>query len=214
MTADNLEGQEVDVLIKELSSAPKKPVVAKTAVKPGIAPTTAPPAAPVPVPALFPPPPRVVHTGGSPKPFAMPKVRRSFLPAFNLPSMPSWPAMPPGLSWPSLPRLNRMRASAAALPAPTQPNLVRMCVGLGVLLGTAMEFWPYPKSGVLWLLFYFFSVGMVLVSGIWSARLTWETRLGYAHTIAVAVVLWGMTLVAEETLRYGYVTTEAAGFLP
>lgn len=63
-----------------------------------------------------------------------------------------------------------------------------------------MPYWPYPKAGALWLLWYLFAVGMVLVAGIWSARLTWNTRQGVAHTVALGVVLWGITLAAEETI--------------
>jgi hypothetical protein len=41
---------------------------------------------------------------------------------------------------------------------------------------------------------------MVVVAGVWSARLTWNTRLPMAHTVALFVVLWGITLAAEEAL--------------
>ena len=80
-----------------------------------------------------------------------------------------------------------------------QVTVVRMCVGLGVLLGLAMPYWPYPKAGTWWTLFYLFAVGMVVVAGIWSARLTWKTRLGIAHTVALGVLLWGLTLAAEAS---------------
>jgi len=103
------------------------------------------------------------------------------LPALRLPSLPAV----------SLPRLNQIRVP--------QSVVVRSCVGLGVLLSAAMPFWPYPKAGVWWVL-YLFSVGMVVVAGVWSARLTWNTRLGMAHTVALFVVLWGITLAAEEAL--------------
>lgn len=87
-----------------------------------------------------------------------------------------------------------------------------MHVGLAVLLGSAMPYWPYPKDGTWWLLFYMFAVAMVLVAGVWSARLTWVTRLGVAHVVALGVVLWGITLAAEETLRSGYVPPDAMRF--
>jgi hypothetical protein len=103
------------------------------------------------------------------------------LPAFRLPSLPSV----------SLPRLSQMRVPQSAV--------VRSCVALGVLLSVAMPFWPYPKAGIWWVL-YLFSVGMVVVAGVWSARLTWNTRLPMAHTVALFVVLWGITLAAEEAL--------------
>jgi hypothetical protein len=95
---------------------------------------------------------------------------------------------------------------------PGQVAVVRMYVGLAVLLGSAMPYWPYPKAGTWWLLFYLFAVAMVLIAGIWSARLTWITRLGVAHIVALSVVLWGITLAAEETLRSGYVPPDAVWF--
>jgi len=63
-----------------------------------------------------------------------------------------------------------------------------------------MPFWPYPKDGMWWLLFYLFADALVVIAGIWSAQLTWRTRLGVAHTVALCVVLWGITLAAEDTL--------------
>jgi len=92
--------------------------------------------------------------------------------------------------------------------------VARMCVGLGVSLSIAMPFWPYPRIGLWWMLFYLFAIGLVLVSGVWSAKLTWTTRLAYAHIVALGVVLWGLTLVTEETMRNGYFTAEASGFWP
>ena len=78
-----------------------------------------------------------------------------------------------------------------------------------------MPYWPYPKASAWWLFLYLCAIGMVLVAGIWSARLTWDTRLGAAHTVALGVVLWGITLAAEETLPLvGYVKTDAVSFFP
>jgi hypothetical protein len=59
-----------------------------------------------------------------------------------------------------------------------------------------MTYWPYPKTYWLGLLLYFLSLGLVLVSGIWGARLSWDARLGTAHTIALGTVAWAIGLAA------------------
>ena len=79
------------------------------------------------------------------------------------------------------------------------------CVALGVMLGVALPFWPYPHSCGLWLLLYGSAVWMEVVAGIWGARLTWQTRLGLAHIVALVTILWGLALTAEQVLpRVGY----------
>jgi hypothetical protein len=181
MAGDNLDGPELDVLIRDLSEAPKKKAVAAQ-------PAGNRPAAPILVSSVV----RPVGPGVTAPPVAPRKTRKSFLPAISLPAMPALPAFRlPSLPSVSLPRLSQMRVPQSAV--------VRSCVALGVLLSVAMPFWPYPKAGIWWVL-YLFSVGMVVVAGVWSARLTWNTRLPMAHTVALFVVLWGITLAAEEAL--------------
>ena len=103
----------------------------------------------------------------------------------------------------------------SGITGPRQVTVVRMMVGLGVLLGAAMPYWPYPKACAWWLLLYLFAVAMVVVAGVWSARLTWNMRLGIAHVVAIGIVLWGITLAAEETLpRIGYAKAEAVWWCP
>jgi hypothetical protein len=95
----------------------------------------------------------------------------------------------------------------------TGTTVVWTSLGLGVALGVAMPFWPYPKACAWWLLLYLCAVAMVVVAGVWAARLTWVTRLGVAHMVALGVVFWGITLAADETLpRIGYAKTEAVWF--
>lgn len=94
-------------------------------------------------------------------------------------------------------------------------GVVRMCVALGAALAVAVPFWPYPKACAWWLLAYMIAVGMVLVAGVWSSRLTWDARLGYAHMAALATVFWGAVLAAEEILpRIGYAQTSATWLCP
>ena len=175
MSADDLDGPELDGLILELSSPARKAVaVAPERAKPAEAAPVAPPAPEAPA---F----RSVVRSSGPGAAQLvvpPRRRKGFLPAFSLPPLPKMPR----------------------IPKPRQVTVVRMCVGLGVTLSSAMPYWPYPKAGALWLIWYFFAIAMVVVAGIWSARLTWNTRLGVAHTVALCVVFWGITLAAEETI--------------
>ena len=194
MNDDNLERKEVELLIETLSSPPRKPAAAQSANQ-----------------AADPP-------GGKPKTFIS-AINLPPLPAvathsktkrFSLPELPSLPAL-------NLPRLSRMPRFSAmrGLTAPRTVTVVRMCVGLGVLLALAMPYWPYPKACTWWLFAYLFAVAMVVIAGIWAARMTWATRLGVAHTVAICVILWGITLAAEETLpRVGYAKADAVWFCP
>jgi uncharacterized membrane protein len=78
--------------------------------------------------------------------------------------------------------------------------MVRMWVGLGVVHSAAMTFWPYPKTYFWGLVLYLLSLALVLVTGVWGARLSWEARLGAAHTVALGTVVSAIALAAAETL--------------
>ena len=78
--------------------------------------------------------------------------------------------------------------------------MVRCWVALGVIYSASLAFWPYPKTYFWGMVFYLLSLGLVLISGIWGARMSWEARLGAAHTIALGTVLWAVKLVAVDTL--------------
>jgi hypothetical protein len=96
---------------------------------------------------------------------------------------------------------------------PMSAGWTRASVGLGVLLAVAMPQWPYARDCGGWLILYLVAVGMVVIAGIWGARLTWDGRLGYAHIIALGTVLWGLTLTSQEVLpRIGYAHAQAAWF--
>jgi hypothetical protein len=83
-------------------------------------------------------------------------------------------------------------------------------VGLGVLLGTALTQWPYPRTCGWWLLGYSIAVVIVVVTGMRGALLSWKSRLGLAHAIALGTILWGLVLAAQEILpRVGYARTSA-----
>jgi hypothetical protein len=68
-----------------------------------------------------------------------------------------------------------------------------------------MPYWPYSQAWPWGLLLYLSAVLLVLVTGIWGAKLTWSARLPAAHTIAVGTVCWGVALLVAEALpRIGY----------
>ena len=198
MSADNLEGKEVDYLIKELSS--RKPGAPKPAAPPLTIPTGESVGTPAPVPTIAAPGPR--STNRVVAPVASPK---TFVSAIRVrPAMKSMGLNFDAISLPSI-----------GLPALSEVNTVRAWVGLGAALALAMPFWPYPKAYSWWLFLYLFAVAMVVVAGVWSARLTWITRLAVAHVLALSIVLWGLTLATAETLpRIGYAKTEATWFHP
>ena len=97
--------------------------------------------------------------------------------------------------------LARMRP----IKSPLSTAAVWSCVGLGVLLGAALPQWPYAKACGWWLGLYMAAVGIVVVAGLWGAHASWRSRLGFAHVIAVATIIWGLALTAQEVLpRVGY----------
>lgn len=90
---------------------------------------------------------------------------------------------------------------------------VRAWVGLGVLLGAAVPQWPYARACGWWLILYLFAVEMVVIAGIWGARLTWQRRLGFTHIVALGTILWGLVLSSLEVLpRVGYAKAQATWF--
>jgi hypothetical protein len=83
---------------------------------------------------------------------------------------------------------------------PGQVAIVRMWVGMSVVYCASLSFWPYPKTYLWGMVLYVLSLGLVLVSGVWGARLTWQARLGAAHTMSVGTVFWAVGLAVAETL--------------
>jgi len=97
---------------------------------------------------------------------------------------------------PELPELNLGRN----LRRPGPVAMVRLWVALGAVHAATMTFWPYPKTYFWGLVLYLFCLSVVLVAGIWGARLSWDARLGAAHTISVGATVWTVALAAAETL--------------
>jgi hypothetical protein len=96
---------------------------------------------------------------------------------------------------------------------PRRAGVVRACVVLGVMLGIALPFWPYSRGCGWGLDLYLASVELAVIAGCWGARQTWDARLGFTHLAALATILWGFVLTAQEVLpRVGYAKTQAAWF--
>jgi hypothetical protein len=105
----------------------------------------------------------------------------------------------------------RFTISLSRQAAPMRPIGVWSCVTLGVVLGVALVQWPYARSCGWSLSLYLSSVGMLLIAGIWGAWHAWDSRIGVAHIVAIATILWGCSLAAQEVLpRVGYAKQSAA----
>jgi len=103
--------------------------------------------------------------------------------------------------------LSRMRP----IGGPMRPGAVWGCVALGVILGIALPQWPYARACGWWLLLYLTAVGTVVVAGAWGARVSWRSRIGLAHIVAMGTMIWGLALTAQEVLpRVGYAKTRLA----
>jgi hypothetical protein len=95
--------------------------------------------------------------------------------------------------------------------SPMRPGAVWGCVSLGVLLGIALPQWPYERACGSWLLLYLTAVMIVVLAGTWASRVTWTSRIGPAHFLAVCTIIWGLALTAHEVLpRVGYAKTRLA----
>ena len=200
MASDDRDRQEVDRLVRELS-APKPPVAPKAVLpEPAVSQASA----------LPPPERRIRPSRWTSARILMPAMRAAEprktlasiikLPALPALELPPWPAFKlpplPALRLPSLPAL-RLPALAEAI---SPLLIVRAWVTLALVLGVSMPYWPYPKTYLLGLLLYLFAVALLVVAGVWSAKLTWDVRLGGAHTVSIGIVLWAIALVAAETI--------------
>lgn len=88
-------------------------------------------------------------------------------------------------------------------------------VGLGLLVGIGMPFWPYSHGCGFTLLFYLVGVLAVVVAGVWSGLSSWKRRMGLAHVLSQLLVIWGLVLAAAVVLpRIGYAKAAATWFCP
>ncbi len=86
-------------------------------------------------------------------------------------------------------------------------------VALGLLIGIGMTQWPYTHGCGLKLIFYMTGVVAVIAAGFWSSISSWRRRLGVAHVLSQALIIWGLVLAAREILpRVGYAKAPPSGF--
>jgi hypothetical protein len=172
MGGDEFDSEQIDLLVRELMAARPVPVPAQPVVTQQVAPS----------PVERRPGTRWTNV-------------RLLMPSKPAPGLSARFAFLSNITLPQLPDLSRF----FRMPGPI--TMLRLWVGLGALHCASMTFWPYPKTYLWGLVFYLLSLSLVLVTGIWGARLSWEARLGAAHTVALCTVLWAVTLAATDTMR-------------
>jgi hypothetical protein len=110
-----------------------------------------------------------------------------------------------------------LAAAGAAVPAvpgatPAAPSRAGVIarVGLALVLGVGVMFWPYAAACGAGLFAYLGAVAAVAAAGVWAATATWRARAGRSHVVALLVLAWGLALTAIEVLpRLGYATDPA-----
>jgi hypothetical protein len=189
MASDDIDRVEVDRLVTELAHPPKPSPKVKSAFAALVSEASTPPAA---RPAASPGGP-VMGRHWTTAHLLMPATRVERRKRFVLPATISFAK----LRKLAVQKLRETHWSAIS---------VRTFVGLGVLLSAAMPYWPYSHAWSWGLLLYLCAVELIVVTGIWGAKLTWDAHLPAAHTVAVGTVIWGLGLIAAETVpRIAYV---------
>lgn len=116
-------------------------------------------------------------------------------------------APPPPTPSAGAPKSAPAAAPALALPAGTGTSGagVYFRLLLAVAVGVGIIFWPYANRCGLGLAGYLGAVGVVIVSGAWSAVWTFRHRAARAHLLSLLLVLWGLVLAGLDVLpRIGY----------
>lgn len=123
------------------------------------------------------------------------------IPDSALPPQKAAPAPSPGGGRPA------PGPSALSAPAPTGTSTfgVFARLGLALVLGVAIAYWPYSARCGLGLGLYLGAVGTLITAGVWSSIWTWRHRAAKGHTLALLLVLWGLVLGAIDVLpRVGW----------
>lgn len=91
---------------------------------------------------------------------------------------------------------------------------IRVVLGVLVGIGVAPGVWPYTHGCGLRLIFYLTGVGTVIAAGLWSSVSSWKRRLGAAHVIAQALIIWGVLLLTSEIVPRVGAAAHAAWLCP
>ena len=84
-------------------------------------------------------------------------------------------------------------------------------LSVAVILGAAVNWWPYGRNCGFGLAAYVAATAMIIVAGIWVVVCTWTCRMARTHAFAMLVTLWGVGLIGVEVLpRIGYAARPAA----
>ena len=105
---------------------------------------------------------------------------------------------------------------AAALRAREEQRVAGLGAWLRMLLVAALAaslyWWPNAHACGLDLATFLSAETMVVVGALWVASFTFQHRLAITHTIAVALLVAGLALVAVQVLpRAGYATFAGVG---
>lgn len=116
--------------------------------------------------------------------------------------------LPPEPS-PSAQRVKKMAEQAAKDRVSRRWVLVRVVLVLALSAG--IVFWPYEAACGLGLSGYLAAIATVALGGIWIAVLSWHHRMPVTHAVSMLVLIWGLAILARETLpRIGYARPDAA----
>ena len=180
---EDFDREEIDTLVRELMADPRVPLRASPIVSQSVE-------------EGLPPQPAIPVAGDQAalRPGSRWTNVRLQMPSPRSPGFKDRFALASAIRLPRLWDLNRLST------VPGSVALVRMWVGLGAVYSASMTFWPYPKTYLWGLVLYLLCLGLVLVTGVWGARLSWEARLGAAHTVALGAALWAVGLATVETL--------------
>lgn len=103
------------------------------------------------------------------------------------------------------PAASARAASMAAVPTGTTTIGVFARLGLALVLGVAIAYWPYSARCGLGLIAYLGAVATLVTAGVWSSIWTWRHRAPKGHTLALLLVLWGLVLGSIDVLpRVGW----------
>ena len=88
---------------------------------------------------------------------------------------------------------------------------VYLRVGMSLVLGVGLLFWPYDTRCGPGLFGYLLAAGMVCVTGVWGGIFSWKVRMPAAHVLSIALFIWGLVMGGMEILpRVGYAVASDA----
>jgi hypothetical protein len=90
----------------------------------------------------------------------------------------------------------------------------RVALGLLVGIGITPGVWPYSHGCGLRLMFYLVAVATVIAAGLWASVSSWRRRLGFAHVLSHALIVWAVLLMTREVLPRVGVNAQAPWMCP